>query len=136
MNWNETVEETIKIVVITLSVVAALAALVKWSIEKYFQKSEEVLRLREQITNQAINSIEKAMDKVGNDLVVLSNNMNDLEGHLIIFQTRLNDYDNKSNEILRSYITLTDEVRKKLKTFENLEMYEDGNVIVFRKKNH
>lgn len=129
-------EETIRIVIITLGVLASLAALVKWSIEKYFQKSEEVLKLREQITNQAINSIEKAMDKVSGDLVILSNNMNDLEGHLIIFQTRLNDYDNKSNEILRSYITLTDEVRKKLKTFEDLEMYEDGNVIVFRKKNH
>lgn len=129
-------EETIRIVVITLGVLGSLAALVKWSIEKYFQKSEEVLKLREQITNQAIGSIEKAMDKVSGDLVILANNMNDLEGHLIIFQTRLNDYDNKSNEILRSYITLTDEVRKKFKTFENLEMYEDGDVIVFKKRNH
>jgi len=130
------VEETIKIVVVTLGVIAALAALIKWAIEKYFQKSEEVLRLREQITNQAIGSIEKAMDRVSGDLIILSENMNNLEGHLIIFQTRLNDYDNKSNEILRSYITLTDEVRKKLKTFENLEMYEDGDVIIFRKKNY
>ena len=129
-------EETIKIVVVTLGVIAALAALIKWAIEKYFQKSEEVLRLREQITNQAIGSIEKAMDRVSGDLIILSENMNNLEGHLIIFQTRLNDYDNKSNEILRSYITLTDEVRKKLKTFENLEMYEDGDVIIFRKKNY
>ena len=71
-------EETIRIVVITLGVLGSLAALVKWSIEKYFQKSEEVLKLREQITNQAIGSIEKDIDKVSGDIVILANYINDL----------------------------------------------------------
>lgn len=127
-------EETIKIVLFTLGTIAALAALVKWGIEKYFQKNEEVLRLKEQITLNAIKSIEKTMDKVGNDLIEVSKNMAELEGHFIIFQSRMNDYDSKNNELIRSYISLTAEVRKRLDSFENIEIYEEDGHVKMRRR--
>ncbi len=133
-SWSVTVEEIIKIVVFTLVTLATLAVIIKWGIEKYFQKNEEVIRLKEQITNHAIQSIEKTMEKVGQDLVNVSKNMDELEGHLVIFQSRLNDYDSKNNEILRSYIGLTAEVRKKLEILDKLEIYEDKGHIIIKKK--
>ena len=130
-------EEMIRIVVITIGAIAAMAALIKWGIEKYFKKSEEVMRLKEALNQKSIDTIEKTMDRVANEIITLGNNMNELEGHLIVFNDRLQSYDKQNNDVLKSYITLSSEIRRKLKVFEELELYEfKENTYVFKKKNH
>lgn len=130
-------EEMIRIVVITIGAIAAMAALIKWGIEKYFKKSEEVMRLKEALNQKSIETIEKTMDRVANEIITLGSNMTELEGHLILFNDRLQTYDKQNNDILKSYITLSSEIRRKLKVFEELELYEfKENTYVFKKKNH
>ena len=130
-------EDTVRVVVITLSTIAALAGLIKWAIEKYFKKSEEVIKLKEELNQKSIKSIESSMDRVAGEIINLGQNMAELEQHLIIFNSRLQEYDKQNNDVLRNYIHLSSEIKKKLANFEGLELYEfKDNMFVFKKKNH
>jgi hypothetical protein len=130
-------EDTVRVVVITLSTIAALAGLIKWAIEKYFKKSEEVIKLKEELNQKSIKSIESSMDRVAGEIINLGQNMAELEQHLIIFNSRLQEYDKQNNDVLRNYIHLSSEIKKKLAIFEGLELYEfKDNMFVFKKKNH
>jgi hypothetical protein len=130
-------ENIVQIVVLTLGTIAAVAGVIKWGIEKYFKKSEEVIRLKEELSQKSINTIENSMNHVADEIVNLGQNMVELEQHLIIFNSRLQDYDKQNHEVLKSYINLSGEIRRKLQVFEGLELYEfKDNLYVFRKKNH
>jgi hypothetical protein len=130
-------EDTIRVIVITISTIAALAGLIKWAIEKYFKKSEEVMKLKEELNQKSIKSIENSMDRVAGEIINLGQNMAELEQHLIIFNSRLQEYDKQNNDVLRNYIHLSSEIKKKLAIFEGLELYEfKDNMFVFKKKNH
>lgn len=130
-------EDTIRVIVITISTIAALAGLIKWAIEKYFKKSEEVIKLKEELNQKSIKSIESSMDRVAGEIINLGQNMAELEQHLIIFNSRLQEYDKQNNDVLRNYIHLSSEIKKKLAIFEGLELYEfKDNMFVFKKKNH
>lgn len=130
-------EDTIKIIVLTLGTIAAIAGIIKWGIEKYFKKSEEVMRLKEEMNQKSIKSIEDSMDKVAGELINLGKNMIELEQHLIIFNTRLQEYDKQNHQMLKSYMDLSADITRKLQILEGLELYElKENVYVFRKKNH
>lgn len=130
-------EDTIRVIVITISTIAALAGLIKWAIEKYFKKSEEVIKLKEELNQKSIKSIETSMDRVAGEIINLGQNMAELEQHLIIFNSRLQEYDKQNNDVLRNYIHLSSEIKKKLAIFEGLELYEfKDNMFVFKKKNH
>lgn len=130
-------EDIIRIVVLTVGTIAAVAGMIKWGIEKYFKKSEEVMRLKEELNQKSINTIETSMNHVAGEIINLGHNMAELEQHLIIFNTRLQEYDKQNHEVLKSYINLSSEIRRKLQVFEGLELYEfKDNLYVFRKKNH
>lgn len=130
-------EDTIRVIVVTISTIAALAGLIKWAIEKYFKKSEEVIKLKEELNQKSIKSIESSMDRVAGEIINLGQNMAELEQHLIIFNSRLQEYDKQNNDVLRNYIHLSSEIKKKLAIFEGLELYEfKDNMFVFKKKNH
>jgi len=130
-------EDLIQVIVLTLGAIAAIAGVIKWGIEKYFKKSEEVMRLKEELNQKSINTIETSMNHVAGEIINLGHNMAELEQHLIIFNSRLQDYDKQNHEVLKSYINLSSEIRRKLQVFEGLELYEfKDNLYVFRKKNH
>lgn len=130
-------EDVIRIVVLTLGTIAAVAGVIKWGIEKYFKKSEEVMRLKEELNHKSIKTIETSMNLVAGEIINLGQNMAELEQHLIIFNSRLQEYDKQNHENLKSYINLSSEIRRKLQVFEGLELYEfKDNLYVFRKKNH
>jgi hypothetical protein len=130
-------EDIIRIIVLTVGTIAAVAGVIKWGIEKYFKKSEEVMRLKEELNQKSINTIETSMNHVAGEIINLGHNMAELEQHLIIFNTRLQEYDKQNHEVLKSYINLSSEIRRKLQVFEGLELYEfKDNLYVFRKKNH
>jgi septal ring factor EnvC (AmiA/AmiB activator) len=130
-------ENIVQAVVLTMGTIAAVAGMIKWGIEKYFKKSEEVMRLKEELNQKSIKTIETSMDRVAGEIINLGQNMAELEQHLIIFNSRLQEYDKQNHEVLKSYISLSSEIRRKLQVFEGLELYEfKDNLYVFRKKNH
>jgi septal ring factor EnvC (AmiA/AmiB activator) len=130
-------ENIVQAVVLTMGTIAAVAGMIKWGIEKYFKKSEEVMRLKEELNQKSIKTIETSMDRVAGEIINLGQNMSELEQHLIIFNSRLQEYDKQNHEVLKSYISLSSEIRRKLQVFEGLELYEfKDNLYVFRKKNH
>ena len=130
-------EDMIQVVVVTIGTMASLAAIIKWGIEKYFKKSEEVMRLKEELNKKSIDIIEKSMTNVASEIITLGGNMHELEGHLIQFNNRLDAYDKQNNDIIKSYIAMSGEIKRKLKIFEDLELYEfKENTFVFKKKNH
>lgn len=130
-------DNIVQAVVLTMGTIAAVAGMIKWGIEKYFKKSEEVMRLKEELNQKSIKTIETSMDRVAGEIINLGQNMAELEQHLIIFNSRLQEYDKQNHEVLKSYISLSSEIRRKLQVFEGLELYEfKDNLYVFRKKNH
>ena len=102
-------EEGIKSISLIIFSVASFAGLVKWGIEKYFKKNEEVLELKEKMNNKSISIIEKSMTKVGNDLNELSKNMSDLERQLIFFHERMDHYESNTEHILETLEKLSKE---------------------------
>lgn len=130
-------EETIKVIVVSFFSIAALAGVIKWAIEKYFKQSEEVMRLKEELNQKSIRSIEDSMDRVASEIIKLGQNMAELEQSLIVLNLKLQEYDRQSLENLQSYVSLASEIRKKLQVFEDLELYElKENTFIFKKKNH
>lgn len=130
-------EEMIRIVTVTVISIASLAGIIKWGIEKYFKKSEEVTKLREKINQQSIKTIEATMDRVASEIITLGRNMSELEQNLVIFNSRLQDYEQQNSEVIKSYLNLSNDIKRKLRIFENLELYElKDNVFVFKRKNH
>ena len=130
-------EEIIKILTTIVISIGALSAVIKWGIEKYFQKNEEVNKLKEKMTQDAIKSIQSTMDKVGSEMIHLRENMAELEGHMIIFHNRLNDYDSNNRKILNSYVNLTNDIKRKFESFENLETeILSDRTVIFRKRSH
>jgi len=130
-------EETVKVIVVSFFSIAALAGVIKWAIEKYFKQSEEVMRLKEELNQKSIRSIEDSMDRVASEIIKLGQNMAELEQSLIVLNLKLQEYDRQSLENLQSYVSLASEIRKKLQVFEDLELYElKENTFIFKKKNH
>jgi predicted PurR-regulated permease PerM len=130
-------EETVKVIVVSFFSIAALAGVIKWAIEKYFKQSEEVMRLKEELNQKSIRSIEDSMNRVALEIIKLGQNMAELEQSLIVLNLKLQEYDRQSLENLQSYVSLASEIRKKLQVFEDLELYElKENTFIFKKKNH
>lgn len=130
-------EEAVKLSLIVLGSLGILAGIVKWGIEKYFQKHKEVEQLKEKINQEALKSIQTSMNHVANEIVRLGDGMAELEGNLIVFNTKLFEFDKHNKDVLRNAINLHSQVKDRLKIFDGLEIHEnDDKLIVFKRKRH
>lgn len=126
-------EETIRTIALTIFAGASLSGIIKWGIDKYFKKSEEVMKLKEDIQKKTIETIEKTMNNVAKEIINHGDSMVELEQHLTILNSRLQDYDNQNIEVMK----ISADINRRLKIFENLELYEfKENTFIFRKKTH
>lgn len=112
----------------------ALAGIVKWGVQTYFDKVSEIEKMKENQINSQIKELNKATVTVKNEVTTVITKVKDFEISLQQLNHRFNDFERISSKIVAEQTQILNEIKKRPKVIEDYDFVEIKKDLFILKK--
>ena len=112
----------------------ALAGIVKWGVQSYFDKVSEIEKMKENQINSQIKELNKSTVTVKNEVTTVITKVKDFEISLQQLNHRINDFERISGKIVADQVQILNEIKNRPKVIEDYDFVEIKKDLFILKK--
>lgn len=112
----------------------ALAGIVKWGVQSYFEKVSEIEKMKENQINSQIKELNKGTVSIKNEVTTVITKVKDFEISLQQLNHRINDFERISGKIVADQVQILNEIKNRPKVIEDYDFVEIKKDLFILKK--